>query len=86
MAEETQPLYKPILITKDKNIQTYLEQNCLQLYIPFISHFCVNPGLMKHYKTTKTSIFERFRDFGRISLRDEHEDEDILAEQHMAED
>lgn len=74
MAEERQPFYRLILVTEDKITQIYLEDYSLKIYIPFISHFCMDPGLMAHYQTTNTSILEQIGDFGRIVLQEEDED------------
>lgn len=57
MAKEFQPLYCPVLVTKDKTTQVYLEDDIIKIYVPFISHFPINPGLMDHYKSSKAAIF-----------------------------
>lgn len=80
-----QLFYKPILVTEDKTVKIYYEDDSLSIYVPFVSLFCTIPGLVEYYKSANPSMFERIGDFGRISLQEDDEDlpVDIMTDQWL---
>lgn len=84
LANEEKPFYSStILVTKDKTTQIYFEDDFYQHYIPSVSHFINNPGLVEHYRDSRTSLVLHSKSEFNITpfpMVQNNEDEDLMLE------